>query len=283
MINPGGNSCALSETAYPVAENLCRVVGNVWVNSEYRQLVLDAPEPALAARPGQFFHLACPAVGGDQPFLRRPMSIYQADRERGRIHFLYKVQGAGTRGLASLEEGDSLDAMGPVGRGFRLPAKARHVLLAGRGVGLATLAPLARHATSMGAQVTALLSARTAELVMSVDVMRAAGAEVLTVNDADGTSDVGRVEVLVRHAHAHLPVDYMATCGSNRLLTLLQQVGQELAIFGEVAVEQTMGCALGMCFACVKSFRKQPGADELTYRRVCWEGPVFDLQEAVSW
>jgi dihydroorotate dehydrogenase electron transfer subunit len=41
-----------------------------------------------------------------------------------------------------------------------------------------------------------------------------------------------------------------------------------------------MACGLGMCFCCVREFRV---AGALTYRRVCCEGPVFDLQEAPSW
>jgi dihydroorotate dehydrogenase electron transfer subunit len=283
MSNPRPGISLPNSGSFPVAENLCRVVSNAWVNTEYRQLIVEAPAPALTAKPGQFFHLACPSVGADRPFLRRPMSVYQVDREAGRIHFLYKVQGAGTRGLASLTECDILDAMGPVGQGFRPPSTARHVLIAGRGVGLATLAPLARHMTFAGAAVTAILSARRADLIMSADAVRAAGAAVIAVHDEDGTSDMKHVESLIRRTHAGVPLDFMATCGSNRLLALLQRLGRELQIPGQVAVEQSMGCALGMCFACVKPFRKHPDSGELTYLRVCWEGPVFDLGVAVEW
>ncbi len=75
------------------------------------------------------------------------MSVYAADPERLEIEFLYKVTGAGTLGLASLRPGDRLDVVGPLGRGFRLDAGWRNIIIVGRGAGLATLAPLA-HATS---------------------------------------------------------------------------------------------------------------------------------------
>ncbi|WP_454754289.1 dihydroorotate dehydrogenase electron transfer subunit [Cupriavidus necator] len=268
---------------FAVAENLCQVVSNQWVNDEYKHLVVEAPEVALRALPGQFFHLACPPDQHGAALLRRPMSLYRVSPGDGTVEFLYKVQGLGTRGLAQLGAGDMLDALGPVGRGFALPAGARHVLLLARGVGLATLTPLADLARSRGVSVTAVLSVRSAGLVMSADYLREAGANVLIVTDEDGTSQVEQVEALLRSTHATRRLDYVATCGSNRLLQLLQRLATDLDIPGQIALEQHMGCALGACFACVRPFRKQADTQDLTYRRVCWEGPVFDLQETVSW
>ncbi len=109
------------------------------------------------------------------------------------------------------------------------------------------------------------------------------GAEVIVVTDEDGSSDVVEVERIIRELHNRSRIDALATCGSNRLLFLLQRIGGELNISGEVAMEQHMGCALGMCFGCVKAFRVEPGSEVLTYRRICWDVPVFDVREAVSW
>jgi len=276
-----GPVCGTGSWNLPAAENLCQVVHNVPVNAEYRHLVLEAPPAALTARPGQFFHLTCPPSGDDTPYLRRPMSVYRVDRAAGRIEFLYKVQGAGTRGLATLEPGGVLDAFGPVGVGFTLPPSCRHVLILARGVGLATMAPLAEQAIGAGAAVTAILSARSRELLMSEDYLRKVGARVLVVHDEDGSSAVARVEALVRQEHARQSFGLLTTCGSSRLLQLLQSLGTEWSVPGQVALEQQMGCALGMCFACVRPFRKQADSAETSYRRVCWDGPVFDLQETV--
>lgn len=272
-----------AEPDFCVAENLCRVVSNDWINDEYKHLVLHAPDVALQALPGQFFHLACPPDVNGAAFLRRPMSLYKVSPARGQIEFLYKVQGVGTRGLARLDPGGQLDALGPVGRGFALPAKAEHILLLARGVGLATLTPLADLAKTLKVSVTAVLSARSKDLIMSADYLREAGARVVIVTDDEDTSDVERVEALVREIHAERPLDFVATCGSNRLLIMLQRLATQLEIPGQIALEQHMGCALGACYACVRPFRKEAGAEQLTYRRVCWEGPVFDLQETVSW
>lgn len=269
--------------SFPVAENLCTIVSNDWVNEEYRLLIVDAPAVALAATAGQFFHLMCPPNGESGNFLRRPMSIHRIDREQGQLHFLYKVQGSGTRGLATLGQGDTLDALGPVGQGFTLPKGTQHVVMIGRGVGLATLAPLAREAVAAGAKVTAILSARMASLLMAEDALRSDGAEVVIVTDDVGNSDTTSLEALLRRVHADRPIDFVATCGSKRLTRLLQDFSTEFGIAGQVALEQRMGCALGMCFACVMPFRNTAadGTRTVGYRRVCWDGPVFNLEETV--
>jgi dihydroorotate dehydrogenase electron transfer subunit len=263
----------------PIAETVCAVAAHDWVNDEYKHLVLEAPDSALAARAGQFFHLLCPTVGDDAPFLRRPMSVYRVDRPNAWIEFLYKVTGAGTRTLAGLVPGDELDVFGPLGNGFTIDEGRRHLVMVARGVGLSTLAPLAELAAGRGLRTTAILSARAPALLMSEDYLRSAGADVVTVTDAEANSGVDQVEAMVRRLIDD-GADMLATCGSNRLLQMLRRIGSERGVAGQVAMEQTMGCGIGMCFCCVRPFRV---GDELTYRRVCYDGPVFDLQESVSW
>ena len=264
----------------PVAERADEVLANEPVNGEYKRLVISSGEPATLAAPGQFFHLLCPATEEDRPFLRRPMSIYRVDRAAGQLEFLYKVTGTGTRALATLRPGGRLGLVGPLGRGFTLDPAWRHVVVVGRGVGLATLAPLASLARSRGVGVTAILSARRSDLLMSVDLFRDEGAEVIAVTDEDGSSAPEAVEAVLRGLIEEGRADAFFTCGSNRLMLLLQRLGRERGIPGQVALEQQMACGLGMCFCCVRDFRV---AGNVVHRRVCWDGPVFDLQEALSW
>ena len=270
-----------ARSLFPIAEQSAAVIANAAINAEYKHLVVAAEPPATNVVAGQFFHLLCPQSGDAAPFLRRPMSVYAADHAQGRVEFLYKVTGAGTRGLATLAPCDRLNMLGPLGRGFTLEPTWRHIVVVGRGVGLATLAPLALLAERSGIEVTAILSARRPDLVMSVDLFRGHGAEVIAVTDSDRSSDVVNVERLVRDLAVRHRADALFTCGSNRLLLLLQRFGKELGIPGQVALEQQMACALGMCFCCVRDFRSTAGGVE--HRRVCWEGPVFDLQEPMSW
>jgi dihydroorotate dehydrogenase electron transfer subunit len=260
-----------------VAER-AEILSNGLVNGEYRHLVVACGPLAAAAAPGQFFQLLCPASPGNTPFFRRPMSVYGADPVRRRVEFLYKVVGAGTRGLAELSPGEALDLMGPLGHGFVLDPAWKSIVAVGRGAGLATLAPLAQAAQQMGIAVTAVLSARRPDLVVSEALFRSRGATVLAVTDAEGTSGPAHVEAQLRLLIAQGRCDAFFTCGSARLLRVQQRLSQEFGLPGQVAMEQQMACGLGMCFCCVRDFNV---GGEIMHKRVCWDGPVFDLKEAL--
>lgn len=264
----------------PSGEFICNVASNRPVNDEYRLIVIDAPARALTARAGQFFHLLCPSPDGAEVWMRRPMSVYRIEEEAGRLQFLYKCEGRGTRGMATLAPGDEFNIAGPFGVGFKLDPAWKNIVVLGRGVGLATLAPLSQLAADNGVHVTAILSARRAGLVMSRDLFQQLGAETIAVLDADGGSDVGNVETILEGLIAAGRADAFFTCGSNRLLSLMKRLGKERGVPGQVAMEQIMCCALGACYICVRTFEVN---GKKILRRVCREGPVFDMQEAVGW
>jgi dihydroorotate dehydrogenase electron transfer subunit len=261
-----------------IVAELTGVLANQMVSGEYRHLVVRCGETLAAAAPGQFFQLLCPPSAAGQPFLRRPMSVYAADSGRRQLEFLYKVTGAGTRGLDRLEPGDQLDVMGPLGRGFALDPHWRHVAVVGRGAGLATLAPLAGAARQAGIRVTAILSARAPELMVTEDLFHRHGAEVIVVTDAEGTSAPDEVERILRQRIRDGRCDAFFTCGSARLVAVQQRLAREFGIPGQVAVEQQMACGLGLCHCCVRDFRV---GGETVHRRVCWDGPVFNLAEVL--
>jgi len=263
----------------PAEESLCPVVSHDWVNAEYKHLVIQASPKALSVIPGQFFNLLCPSPDVAELFFRRPQSVYRIDRDHGRIEFLYKCVGRGTRGLATLKKGDDLNMVGPLGVGFRLDPAWRHIVVLGRGVGIATLGPISQLAREAHVGVTAILSARNADFVMADAFFREAG-EVATVLDTDRASAVENVEKILERLVLEKRADAFFTCGSNRLLQLMKRVGRANGIPGQVAMEQVMACGLGPCYVCVRTFEVD-GKKEL--RRVCIEGPVFDMQEAVGW
>jgi dihydroorotate dehydrogenase electron transfer subunit len=263
-----------------IADTHAHVVSNEPVNAEYYLMVLAVSGLALNARAGQFFNIHCPTTATDMPFLRRPMSVYRVAPEKRQIEFLYKVTGAGTRAMATLEPGNTIAVLGPLGNGFTLQTDWKHIVVLGRGVGLATLAPLAELALSHDVGVTAILSARSPSYVMSADRFATAGCSVVVATDTDGTSDPKNIERILRDLKGRGKADAFFTCGSNRLMQLMKRLGAELRIPGEVAMEQQMACGLGMCFCCVRTFEGKEGKEP---RRVCCEGPVFKLEEALSW
>ena len=275
----GKTTPAASPRECPAEESLCPVVAHEWINDEYKHLVVKASAKALAAQPGQFFQLLCPSPDEGEVWFRRPQSVYRVARSSERLEFLYKVVGRGTQGLATLEPGDTLNMLGPLGVGFRLEPQWKNVVVLGRGVGLATMAPISQLAGERGVRITAILSARSPELALAADLFENVGT-VIKVLDTDGTSAVENVERILRRLIAENKADAFFTCGSNRLLQLMKRVGREHRIPGQAAMEQIMACGLGPCYICVRTFEVN-GRKEM--RRVCVEGPVFDLQEVLGW
>jgi dihydroorotate dehydrogenase electron transfer subunit len=258
-------------------EALCPVASHEWVNEAYKHLVVAATPKTLAAKPGQFFNLLCPDAGALWP--RRPHSIYHVDASRSRIGFLHKCAGGDANGLAALKKDDLVNLVGPLGVGFRLDPSWRHIVVLGRGAGLAALAPLARLAADSGVGVTAILSARTRDLVMAEDQFATAGT-VIPVVDIDRSGDVENVEQILEGLIAAKRADAFFTSGSNRLMQLMKRLGRLHGIPGQVAMEQVMTCERGPCYVCVRNFEVDSRRE---LRRICIDGPVFDLQEAVGW
>ncbi|MGE3710283.1 MAG: dihydroorotate dehydrogenase electron transfer subunit, partial [Hyphomicrobiaceae bacterium] len=168
----------------------------------------------------------------------------------------------------------------PLGEGFKLDPAWRNIVVLGRGVGLATLAPLSQLAKEHGVGVTAILSARNPGVVMSRDLFEGLGANVITVLDSDGSSDVANVENILSGLIADGKADAFFTCGSNRLLKLMQRLGKTHGVPGQVAMEQIMVCGFGACYVCMRTFEVD---GKRVLKRVCRDGPVFNMQEAVGW
>ena len=263
-----------------VGEFVGTVVSNEWVNAEYKHLILKVHPHALKARAGQMFHLLCPSPDGAEVWMRRPMSVYRVDKDAGLVEFLYKCEGRGTRGMAMLAPGDDFNLAGPLGVGFTLQPDWKNIVVLGRGVGLATLAPLSQLAAEHSVGATAILSARNPAVVMSKELFEGLGAKTITVVDTDNSSAVENVESIVEGLIAAGKADAFFTCGSNRLLKLMQRLGKKHGIPGQVAMEQIMVCGFGACYVCVRTFEVD---GKRVLKRVCREGPVFNMQEAVGW
>ncbi len=263
----------------PAEESITEVISNAWVNDEYKHLITTASPKALKTKPGQFFNILCPSPDDGDLWLRRPQSIYRIDRDKKRLEFLYKCVGRGTLGMATFAPGQACNLVGPLGVGFSLKPEWKNIVVLGRGVGLATMGPISQLAADNGVGMTAILSARNPKLVM-VDGLFGQVGDVVRVLDSDGTSAVKNVEAILERLIAAKKADAFFTCGSNRLMHLMKKLGKAHGIPGQVAMEQIMACGLGPCYVCVRTFEVN-GHKEL--RRVCIEGPVFDLQECVGW
>ena len=274
-------TACFQRNAQHVASHRCEVVEHSWVNTRYKYLRLSAQEDlAAATKPGQFYQLKCPSTQDLQPFLLRPMSVYGVGPEAGTIEFLYNVTGVGTRALSSLAPSDHMDIVGPLGNTFLLDPGFKRIMVVVRGVGLATLAPLVQHAATAGIAISAIMSARAPQDLMQSEFLRGVEAGVHCVYDSDGSSSVEAVEALLHRLFDTQAPDVVYTCGSHRILMLLQRVLANYPhVRGEVAMEQRMACGMGVCLSCVRLFDCDGNKQFL---RVCREGPVFSIRDVVG-
>ncbi|WP_223362386.1 dihydroorotate dehydrogenase electron transfer subunit [Sporolactobacillus terrae] len=252
-----------------------KIIANRPINARYWHMVLDASMLGEHVAPGQFFHLQC----GDaqQNPLRRPLSVFHYHQASATLEFLYLVKGSGTQQMAQRRPGDYMNLIGPLGRGFTLPEQGALLLIA-RGVGVATLHALAREARAQNKAVHVLLSARTANDLLTAGALEEIGAVVHTVTDQEGTSDLQQVRQRLEQLIRDEKIGALYSCGSRRLSKLAQDLAEKYHLKGELAIEAHMACGIGDCYACACTIRSQ---GQLKTARVCSDGPVFPIEQVV--
>lgn len=254
------------------------------IGGGYNWLVLEAPEIALPARPGQFVHLRVPAL--EPSALRRPFSI--CDSSEGRLSILYKEVGRGTAAMAGLAPGSQVDLIGPLGNGFPLELPADSTpLLVGGGYGVAPLLFLARGLSRAGARRGVLMAGgRTAADLLLRGRFAELGWEE-RFSTADGSAGVkGLVTDVLDSWLAGNPGSpaTIFACGPDGML---RAVGARAGLRGDgagridawLSLDKRMACGVGACLACVQKVRSPDGAERLA--SVCRDGPVFESREIV--
>lgn len=257
-------------------QTLAEVLSYKKVGDEYHSLVIVSPEIAEAARPGQFLNIRPPA---DRSFiLRRPLSIYRINR-RGEwaatIEVIFDIRGAGTRALASLRRHDTLDVVGPVGRPFTIPTKQHSCLLVGGGVGATPLFFLADELLAAGKRVDILWGAsRTSRLVNPIEAKRL-GAMAEFATDDGSTGHHGLVTDLLPDMIKHCGTEVVYSCGPRAMLAVVTRIAIEHDVPVQVAMEELMGCGIGICMTCVTGVWNREGTGVVN-QRTCVDGPVFN-------
>ena len=229
----------------------------------------NAPLPPMM--PGQFVQLR--VDGSKETFLRRPISINFVDTKLNQIWFLVQLVGAGSRALGRLREGDTLNALLPLGNGFSMPVSAeKKHLLVGGGVGTAPLLYLGAQMNLMGMRPTFLLGARTKDMLLQLDDFERVGDVYVTTEDGS----VGEKGFVTQHSilfKQHF--DRISVCGPSPMMKAVARFARANSVPCEVSLENMMACGLGACLCCVEKTVKGNVC-------VCTEGPVFDINE-LTW
>ena len=102
---------------------------------------VKAEEIVKSSKPGNFIEIR--VSDQTEPFLRRPISIYNLDKENGVLEFIFQVKGKGTEILSRKEIGDKIDIIGPLGFGIFNFEKYNKIAIIGGGIGIFPLYELA--------------------------------------------------------------------------------------------------------------------------------------------
>lgn len=264
------------------------------LEADQHTLVLEAPAIAESATPGSFVHLG---VNADPAVMRRPLSILWTDRKDGTVEVLYKVVGKGTEELARVREGETLPALGPIGRGFQVDSDRDRPLLIGGGVGIPPILFLAReikdHASPlvvMGSEVPFPFASRPSTIrvpgmpdgvIAGMDLLEDWGvASRLCSTQGYAGCYEGYVDAAARmwletQASGQCEQVIIYTCGPVPMLEAVARLAREFDVPCQVCMEEYMACAVGGCAGCTVPVLGEGG---WAMKRVCVDGPVFDAQ-----
>jgi len=251
------------------------VVKNTRLCSEHYCLTLRNDLLASTTKPGQFVNLRID--GRDDLLLRRPFSVAMTRPLKSLLEIVYRVVGQGTRSMAELSRGEKVDLIGPLGTGFHLPEEPMNCLLLGGGVGVAPLWGLAAQLSKKKNKVIALLGFRSSDKVFGEDIFRRHHVETIVTTDDGSYGLKGFVSDHVEEVLKH-PLDHAYVCGPEAMLRAVLPVIRKAGIKGEVSLEERMGCGYGVCLSCVADIAEEGVVEK---KRICTEGPVFDLEHVV--
>lgn len=257
-------------------------------------LTVQAPGIAERARPGQFVHIQCgPALP-----MRRPLSIMRTNAKTGRVDFLYKVFGEGTRLLAQQAVDTRLSIMGPIGNQFESHMDRPRALLIGGGVGIPPMVFLADKLREvkgayqpfviMGSEVPFPFKAEPSKFMvpgMPADVIAAMPlmeeweipSRLASLQGYPGcfqgyVTDLARAWLDTLEESQRREVAVFA-CGPHPMLEAVAKMAKQYHLPCQVSLEEFMACAVGGCAGCVVPVQTPKGP---AMKRVCVDGPVFE-------
>lgn len=243
------------------------LANNIWL------MDVEAPRVAKSCQPGQFV-----IVKTDDKGERIPLTVCDYDREAGTVTIVFQAVGASTELMKDLEVGDGFqDFVGPLGCASELigmsveELKKERILFVCGGVGTAPVYPQVKWMHEHGVSVDVIIGARTKELMILEDEMRAVAGNLYVATD-DGSygfkgNGCDQIDDLVNNQGK--TYTRVVAIGPMIMMKFVAKLTKELHIPTIVSMNPIMVDGTGMCGAC----RLQVG-DEIKF--ACVDGPEFD-------
>ena len=255
--------------------------GEILENRKYGEnlykIEVFSPYICKNALPGNFINVKCTFAGMHDPLLRRPFSIYEVDRRFNVFSILYLVRGRGTAFLPGLKKGAILDFIGPLGKAFEIEKDFKKYVLVGGGIGVAPLCFIANELLTGGKECHFIAGFKDSTFYSwerdLIKILR--NYKIFTEDGSMG--EKGIPSEYIRKNLKEFKDHVFVACGPRDMLKELQNIFSDKKIRAQVIMEEKMACGVGTCMGCV--IRLKNGKGGFDYKRVCSDGPVFDLME----
>ena len=234
-------------------------------------MTVEAPLIANERKPGQFIILMVDEEAGE----RIPLTIADADKERGSITLIFQSVGATTIKLSKLNAGDYIPALlGPLGKPTGIRGEngepTGHVVCVGGGIGVAPMHPIAQALERAGNKVTVIMGARNKDLfVMEEEMRRIAGDNLILMTDDGSSGRKGLVTEPLKELCESGRVDEGIAIGPPVMMKFCSLTTKPYGVKTTVSLNTVMIDGTGMCGGC----RVSVGGET---KFVCVDGPEFD-------
>lgn len=247
--------------------SMFKIVEKEYFSENVVKLVVEAPMIAKSRRPGHFV-IVRTGEGGE----RIPLTISNADTEKGTITLVIQAIGESTRKICALEPGDCFtDIVGPLGQATHIE-KVGTVVCCGGGVGVAPLLPIIKAMKEAGNRVISILAARTSELIILEDEVAEYSDEVILMTDDGSKGQKGLVTAGVEAVIEREKVDLVVAIGPAVMMKFVALTTKKYDVPTMVSLNTIMVDGTGMCGAC------RVTVDGKT-KFVCIDGPEFDAHK----
>ncbi len=241
-----------------------KIIKKVQFSEKVFLFEIEAPLIAKSRKAGNFVIVRVGENGE-----RMPLTIADADIEKGTITIVVQEVGLSSTKLCNLNEGDFItDVVGPLGNPTHIE-KFGTVICAGGGVGVAPMLPIIKALKAAGNRVLSVLAGRNKDLIILEDEVRKNSDEVIIMTDDGSAGEKGVVTIGIEKLIQQEHIDKVFAIGPPIMMKFCCLLTQKYNIPTDVSLNTIMVDGTGMCGAC----RLTIGGKT---KFVCIDGPEFD-------
>lgn len=241
-----------------------KIIKKVQYSEKVFRFDVEAPLIAKSRKAGNFV-----IIRVDNNSERMPLTIADADIEKGTITLVVQKVGLSSTKLCVLNEGDEIhDVVGPLGNPTHIENFGT-VICAGGGVGVAPMLPIIKALKAAGNRVLSVIAGRNKDLVIMEDEVRASSDELIIMTDDGSYGEKGVVTVGIEKFINQEHIDKVFAIGPPIMMKFCCLLTQKYNLSTDVSLNTIMVDGTGMCGAC----RLTIGGKT---KFVCIDGPEFD-------